>query len=43
MTAVQTRYRVTGMDCGACAAKVEVAVRRLPEVESVSVSATAGT
>ncbi|TAL76377.1 MAG: heavy metal translocating P-type ATPase, partial [Beijerinckiaceae bacterium] len=43
MTAVQTRYRVTGMDCGACAAKVEAAVRRLPEVESVSVSATAGT
>ncbi|WP_210483071.1 heavy metal translocating P-type ATPase [Microvirga antarctica] len=41
--AVATRYRVSGMDCGACAAKVETAVRRLPGVEDVSVSATAGT
>jgi Cd2+/Zn2+-exporting ATPase len=31
------------MDCGACAAKVDAAVRRLPGVEDVSVSATAGT
>jgi Cd2+/Zn2+-exporting ATPase len=40
---IETRYRVTGMDCGSCAAKVEAAVRRLPEVETVSASATAGT
>ncbi|TPO07662.1 heavy metal translocating P-type ATPase, partial [Mesorhizobium sp. CU2] len=38
----ETRYRVTGMDCAACAAKVETAVSRLPGVEHVSVSATAG-
>lgn len=36
---VQTRYRVSGMDCGSCAAKVDAAVRRLPGVEQVSVSA----
>src|SRR3954451_18853727 len=41
--AVQTRYRVAGMDCGSCAAKVGAAVRRPPGVEDVSVSATAGT
>src|SRR3954467_9980776 len=41
--AVQTRYRVAGMDCGSCAAKVDAAVRRLPGVEDVSVSVTAGT
>ena len=40
---VQTRFRVTGMDCGACAAKVEAAVGRLPGVATVSASATAGT
>ena len=37
-----TRYRVTGMDCGACAAKVDAAVRRMERIESVSVSATTG-
>lgn len=42
-TAAQTRYRVSGMDCGACAAKVDTAVRHLPGVEDVLVSATAGT
>src|SRR5687768_1045675 len=41
--AVQTRYRVTGMDCGSCAAKVDAAVRRLPGVEDVSLSVSAGT
>ena len=40
--ATQTRYRVEGMDCAGCAAKVDTAVRRLPGVEDVSVSATAG-
>lgn len=32
------RYRVTGMDCSACAAKIEGATRTLPGVEQVSVS-----
>jgi len=41
--ATPTRYRVEGMDCAGCAAKVDAAVRRLPGVEDVSVSATAGT
>src|SRR4051794_16226594 len=43
MDATETRYRVTGMDCAACAAKIETAVGRLPGVERVSVSPTAGT
>ncbi len=42
-SATQTRYRVEGMDCAGCAAKIDTAVRRLPGVEDVSVSATAGT
>ncbi|MGF3024043.1 heavy metal translocating P-type ATPase [Methylobacterium aquaticum] len=33
-----TRLRVTGMDCASCAAKVETAVRRLPDVAHVNVS-----
>ena len=33
-----TRQRVTGMDCASCAAKVEAAVRRLPDVTQVQVS-----
>ena len=41
--ATQTRYRVEGMDCAGCAAKIDTAVRRLPGIEDVSVSATAGT
>ena len=41
--ATQTRYRVDGMDCAGCAAKIDTAVRRLPGIEDVSVSATAGT
>ena len=41
--ATQTRYRVEGMDCAGCAAKIDTAVRRLPGIEEVSVSATAGT
>ena len=39
----QTRFRVTGMDCASCAAKVGTAVRRLPGVDDVSVSVSAGT
>lgn len=42
-TTTQTRYRVEGMDCAGCAAKINTAIRRLPGVEEVSVSATAGT
>ena len=41
--AIQTRYRVDGMDCAGCAAKIDTAVRRMPGVEDVSVSVTAGT
>src|SRR5215207_6295740 len=36
------RYRVTGMDCGACAAKIENALLRLPGVSGASASATTG-
>jgi Zn2+/Cd2+-exporting ATPase len=38
----RTRYRVTGMDCGACAAKIENALLRLPGVSGASASATTG-
>ena len=43
MHASQTRYRVEGMDCASCAAKISTAVRRVPGIEDVSVSVTAGT
>ena len=39
----RSRYRVGGMDCASCAAKVDTAVRRLPGVEDVSVSASTET
>lgn len=39
----KTRYRVGGMDCAACATKIENAVGRLPGVKKVEVSVTAGT
>ncbi len=39
----QTRFRVEGMDCASCAAKIDTAVRRMPGVSDVSVSVTAGT
>lgn len=38
----QTRFRVGGMDCGSCAAKIETALGRLPGVESVEVSLSSG-
>ena len=41
--ATQTRYQVGGMDCAACEAKIDTAVRRMPGVTDVSVSAAAGT
>lgn len=39
----KTRFRVTGMDCGSCASKIDTAVRRLPGISDVSVSVSAGT
>ncbi|MEZ0214223.1 MAG: heavy metal translocating P-type ATPase [Xanthobacteraceae bacterium] len=41
--ALLTRYRIEGMDCASCAAKIDTAVRRLDGVEDVSVSVSAGT
>ena len=43
IVATRTRYRVDGMDCAACAAKIDTAVRRLPGVTDVSVSVSAAT
>ncbi len=43
MNETQTRFRVEGMDCASCASKITNAVRRVPGVEDVSVSVTAGT
>ncbi len=40
--AERLRFRVEGMDCAGCATKIDTAVRRLPGVEDVSVSATSG-
>ncbi|KRS19186.1 heavy metal translocating P-type ATPase [Roseovarius indicus] len=37
-SAKQREWRVTGMDCGSCAAKVRGAVERLPGVERVDVA-----
>ncbi|MFB2551805.1 heavy metal translocating P-type ATPase [Ensifer soli] len=39
----KTRFKVDGMDCASCAGKIDTAVRRMPGVEDVSVSVTAGT
>ncbi|MGO4526353.1 heavy metal translocating P-type ATPase [Microvirga sp. 2MCAF35] len=39
----RTRYRVSGMDCASCAAKIETALRRNTGVEDVNVSVPAGT
>ena len=39
----QTRFRVDGMDCASCAAKIDTATRRVEGVEDVSVSVVAGT
>jgi len=40
---VKARYRVGGMDCAACASKIENAVGRIPGVTEVGASYTAGT
>lgn len=39
----QARFRVGGMDCASCASKIDTAVRRLPDIEDVSVSVSTGT
>ncbi len=39
----RARYKVGGMDCASCAAKIDTAVRRMPGVAEVSVSVSAGT
>ncbi len=39
----EERYRIGGMDCAACASKIDTAVRRIDGVVSVSVSVAAGT
>jgi Cd2+/Zn2+-exporting ATPase len=39
----QARYKLGGMDCASCAAKIDTAVRRMPGVEEVAVSVAAGT
>lgn len=41
-TMMQSRFRIGGMDCAACAAKIDAAVRRLPGVAEVAISVTAG-
>jgi Cd2+/Zn2+-exporting ATPase len=43
MEQLKSPYRVEGMDCGSCAAKIETAVRRVEGVASVAVSVGAGT
>ncbi|PKR90960.1 heavy metal translocating P-type ATPase [Pleomorphomonas diazotrophica] len=40
--ALKTRFKVDGMDCAACAARVEGAVARIDGVEDVSVSVMTG-
>ena len=39
----ESRYRVSGMDCASCAAKIDAAVKGIEGVEEVSVSVAAGT
>lgn len=40
---IQTRFRVSGMDCASCAAKIDAAASRVPGVQEVTISVTAGT
>ena len=41
--ALKAKYRLGGMDCAACATKIENAVSRIPGVSEVGASYTAGT
>ncbi|CEJ14190.1 Zinc-transporting ATPase [bacterium YEK0313] len=38
----QSRFRIEGMDCASCAAKIDTAVRRLPGISDVAVSVATG-
>lgn len=38
----RTRYRVTGIDCSSCGQKIDTAIRQLPGVWEVNVSAATG-
>jgi Zn2+/Cd2+-exporting ATPase len=40
---LKTRFKIEGMDCASCAAKIDTAVRRLAGVREASVSVSAGT
>lgn len=40
---LQARFRIGGMDCASCATKIDTAVRRIDDIEDVSVSVTSGT
>jgi Zn2+/Cd2+-exporting ATPase len=40
---IETRFRIDGMDCAACAKKIDTAIRRLPGVTEVAVSVGQGT
>lgn len=40
---LQARFRIGGMDCASCATKIDTAVRRIDDVEDVSVSVASGT
>jgi len=42
LDALETRYRVTGMDCANCGSKVDAAVRKLPGVTDVAVAVSSG-
>ncbi|HXV31955.1 MAG TPA: heavy metal translocating P-type ATPase [Sinorhizobium sp.] len=43
MTATESKYRVEGMDCASCAAKIDRAVRRIDGVDAITVSLPAAT
>ncbi|GGC97643.1 copper chaperone [Tersicoccus solisilvae] len=43
MTSIENEYQVTGMTCGHCEAAVRQEVDQIPGVESIRVSAQAGT
>ncbi len=40
--AIESRYRVSGMDCAGCGHKIDTAVRKLPGVDDVSVAVQTG-
>jgi Cd2+/Zn2+-exporting ATPase len=42
-SATRSRFRIGGMDCASCAAKIDTAMRRIPGIGEVTVSSTAGT